>query len=98
MGASVSRPGDSENVVRSACFSPKMMKADEKCYDNFQDFRSDQKYVFLAQIGLKFWDQAFLDLEIQKVNSVWPDFSKTLKRGLNHTLLLLLTYIYNILI
>ena len=40
----------------------------------FLKFRSDQKYRFLAPIGLKFWDQAFLDLEIQKIHSVWPDF------------------------
>ena len=39
-----------------------------------QNFRSDQKYRFcLAPIGLKFSDQAFLDLEIQKIRSVWLD-------------------------
>ena len=44
---------------------------------NIPEFRSDQKCTFLAPIGLKFRDQAFLDLEIQKTHSVWPDFFET---------------------
>ena len=49
-----------------------MMKNDEKrC--KFRKFRSDQKHGFLVPIGLKIWDQVFLDLEIQKIHSVRPD-------------------------
>ena len=47
---------------------------------------------FLAPIGLKFWDQAFLDLEIQKIHSVWHDFSKKINLVLLLLLLLLLKF------
>ena len=39
----------------------------------YKNFRSDLKYVRLAPIGLKFWDQAFLDLEIPKMQSIRPN-------------------------
>ena len=42
------------------------------------NFRSDRKCTFgVAPIGLKFWDQAFLELAIQKINSLWLIFSQT---------------------